>query len=265
MKLLVCFKIVADLDQLTPKDYVVEEKINIDTSFVKTTINCFDESGLEFGLRLSDEAEGLNLHIEKSALTIGNSQTELYLKSLNALCYDHTIRIDSGDYDIRFKPDAVGKAIVDYAEKNQQDLIIMGRQSSEGNNFSTPQVVAEQLGTGFIPNVVDIHMMDEHRLKITTDNNGNIYEQTVKTPVVVSVGNAVISKLRVPTLRDRMKYGSKEIEQFPLRLEDKSLAGKVRSLEYVDKSRSGQVIEQKGSEAVHVLYEDYLKRRLDNI
>lgn len=66
MNLLVCFKVIADLDQMTSKDYMIDGQMNIDVSFVKTMINCFDESGLEFGLRLSDEAEGLNLHIKKA-------------------------------------------------------------------------------------------------------------------------------------------------------------------------------------------------------
>ena len=53
----------------------------------------FDESGAwKFGLRLSDEAEGLNLHLEKTAFTVAGEQAELYLKTLNSLKYDETVR-----------------------------------------------------------------------------------------------------------------------------------------------------------------------------
>lgn len=93
MKLLVCFKIIPDLDQMSAKDYEADVRMQVNTSYVRTMWNCFDESGLEFGLRLSDEAEGLNLHLEKTAFTVAGEQAELYLKTLNSLKYDETVRI----------------------------------------------------------------------------------------------------------------------------------------------------------------------------
>lgn len=209
MKLLVCFKIIPDLDQMSAKDYEADVRMQVNTSYVRTMWNCFDESGLEFGLRLSDEAEGLNLHLEKTAFTVAGEQAELYLKTLNSLKYDETVRIDDKGLDIRFVPEAIAQEIALYVKEHPQDYIIMGRQASPGNNGLTPYFTASALGMRLVPDVVDIHLLEGGRLRAVTEEGGALYEQIVDRPAVFSIGNAVISKLRVPSLKDRIQYGKK--------------------------------------------------------
>ena len=165
MKLLVCFKIIPDLDQMSAKDYEADVRMQVNTSYVRTMWNCFDESGLEFGLRLSDEAEGLNLHLEKTALTVAGEQAELYLKTLNSLKYDETVRIDDKGLDIRFVPEAIAQEIALYVKEHPQDYIIMGRQAAPGNNGLTPYFTASALGMRLVPDVVDIHLLEGGRLR----------------------------------------------------------------------------------------------------
>lgn len=262
MKILVCFKITADLEQLSQNDYIVDNNFNIDTSFVKNMINCFDESDLEFGLRLSEEAESLNLHNEKSALTVGDEKSELYLKTLNALKYDHSVRICCNK-DIRFDPEYTGNVIAEYVKNFKQDIIIMGCQAPLGNNFATPQIVSHNLGIPLIANVIDVHIVDENSIITTIEAEGSTYEYVVKTPIIISMGNAEISKLRVPTLKDRMSFGKRNIEYFNV-TDIKHNNNKV-SLEPIIRKRKGDKINIGGTQAVSELYNRYLKERLDNI
>lgn len=265
MKILVCFKITADLDQLSQKDYIADTSMRIDTSFVKNMINCFDESGLEFGLRLSQEAESLNLYNEKSALTVGGDKTEIYLKTLNALKYDNAIRIDC-DADITFNPKFTGEAIAEYVNKNKQDIIIMGCQAPEGNNFSTPQIVSNILNIPMVANVTDLHLVGENSVKATVESGGNVYEYTVKTPAIFVMGNAEVSKLQVPTLKDRMSFGKRDIKYFELNnCEYGENQSTLVSLEPIKRKRSGKIVSLQGKEAIKELYCEYLKERLDNI
>lgn len=264
MKILVCFKIIPDLDQLSSSDFIVRNATQIDTSFVKTMINCFDESGLEFGLRLSENAESLNIVIEKSALTVGNNQAEVYLKTLNALQYDNTVWVKNND-DVRFKPEIVSDAISNFIKENPQDIIIMGRQSPEGSNFSTPQFVAEQLKIPLVTNVIDITLLGKNQICVKIEVDGDIYEQVIQTPIVVTIGNAIISKLRVPTLKDRLKSNKKEICQLSLPLFDNKLFGEIVSMKFVDRKREGLVIEEEADKAIEILFEKYLRERINNL
>lgn len=254
MKLLVCFKVIPDLDQMMPEDYTADTEAQVDTSFVRTMWNCFDESGLEFGLRLSDEAEGLNLHLEKTAFTVASEQAELYLKTLNALKYDKTVRVDDRGQDIRFIPDKIAQEIASYAEEHSVDYIFMGQQAAPGNNGLTPYFTAAALGCNMISNVVDIHLNPDGSLWAVTEESGNLYGQNVERPAVFSIGNAVISKLRVPTLKDRMKYGKREV----IVKEAKTLAElesfRPSALFYVNRERKGERIKETGAEAVKELH-----------
>lgn len=258
MKLLVCVKIIPDLDQMSANDYRADGQMMVDTSYVRTMWNCFDESGLEFGLRLSDEAEGLNLHLKKTALTVAGEQAELYLKTLSALRYDQTVRMDDKGQDLRFAPEKVAAVIAGYAGQNQFDYIIMGCQSAPGNQGLTPFYTAQRLGIGLVSGVIDMHLTADRMLEVTTEGNGALYTQKVKAPAVCSIGNAVISKLRVPTLKDRMKYGKREVQVIEHCTGDETKRV-PDSLIYLNRERKGEVLS--GEAAVKELLRQYREHR----
>ncbi|MEG1958198.1 MAG: electron transfer flavoprotein subunit beta/FixA family protein, partial [Lachnospiraceae bacterium] len=156
-----------------------------------------------------------------------------------------------------------GKAIVKYVKENSQDVIIMGRQAPEGSQFAVPQFVSEQLSIPLISNVVDMHMEDEQHLRVLIENNGATYEQVVTTPVVLTVGNAIISKLRVPTLKDRMKYGNHKLEYQEVCENKNELFCQTHSLEFIDRRRDGNIIDGQGAAAVDLLMEQYIEERLE--
>lgn len=253
MKFLVCFKIIPDLDQMSSDDYAADERMHVDTSYVRTMWNCFDESALEFGLRLSDEAESLNLHLKKTALTVGGEQAELYLKTLNGLKYDETVRIDDKSQDIRFMPEKIAQEIAAYVKEYPKDYILMGRQAAPGNNGLTPYYTAAALDMSLISNVVDIHVTENGTLLAVTEEEGNLYSQIVEESAVLSIGNAVISKLRVPTLKDRMHHGKREIKVEEPKTPVSSTGICPVSLSYINRERKGERIRAKGTEAAEEL------------
>ncbi|MCG8552976.1 MAG: electron transfer flavoprotein subunit beta/FixA family protein, partial [Desulfobacterales bacterium] len=212
MNILVCFKVVPDLDMLSDDDWTADSNLRVDVSFVKKILNCFDESALEMTLKLSDYSEGFNVPLNLTALTIGDKKLDAYLKTLNALRFDKTVRIENYE-DIRFLPESVAAVISKYAKEiNPQDVIILGRQSGEGDNAKTPLLVAEMLGWPCITQVINIEPYSEDCLRVTNMVDGGKLTQIVKTPCVLSIGNAPNSYIRVPTLRDRMKYGKRPID-----------------------------------------------------
>lgn len=273
MKVLVCFKVVPDLDLLSNEDWVVDSNLRIDVSFVKNILNCFDESALEMTLKLSDYVKGLNIPINLTALTIGDKKLDTYLKTLYALRFDKALRINN-DEDIRFLPQIVAHVISQYVKEiNKQDVIILGRQSGEGDNGKTPLLVAEILNWPCITQVINIEADKEGTLKVTNMVDGGILTQIIRTPCVLSVGNAPNSYMRVPTLRDKMKYGKREIDV--LEIDEFNIEAlldtcrndcELKSLEKISHERQGVIIEGKTpSEKAQILYDSYLKERLEKL
>lgn len=271
MNILVCFKAVPDLEMLSEADWVADNCLKVDTSFVRNILNCFDESGLEIALKLSDLSEGFNVLYNLTALTIADKKADMYLKTLYALRFTKAVRIDSQDEDIRFVPEKVATIICNYAEKiAKQDVIILGRQSGEGDNAKTPMLVAEMLGCPCVTQVIKIKPVDEKSLEVTYMSDEGIAWQIMNTPCVLSIGNAPNSYMRVPTLKDKMTYGKKPINVIPIQqLSSKEdhftiCEPKLVKLEKMNHTREGIVIEGESPvEKAHTLYDLYLKERLE--
>jgi electron transfer flavoprotein beta subunit len=272
MKILVCFKVVPDLDLVPDEDWIADSNLKVDVSFVKSILNCFDESALEMALRLSDYSAGVNF-LNLTALTIGDRRLDTYLKTLYALRFDKAVRIENNE-DVRFLPEVIAGVISQYVKKiNNQDVIILGSQSGEGDNAKTPLLVAEMLEWPCISQVINIEPDSEESLKITSLADAGIMTQIIKAPCVLSVGNAPISYMRVPTLKDRMKYGKTPIETIDIKdfnmqsfLNKFSNDYELIGLEKINNKRECIIIQGATPyEKARILYDSYLKERLERL
>lgn len=263
MKILNCFKIVPDLDALGSEDWVADEYNNVDVSFVKTKWNCFDESALEMMLKLSDFSEGFNVSYNLHALTIGGKGCDAYLKTLYALGYQKSVRIDCKE-DLRFCPGFIADLIVRYIkEQGDYQVVITGKQSADGDNGQTPFLVAELLGWPHVGQVTALEPVDDTYLKVTSSSDVGTLIQVIKTPCVLSIGNAPGSYLRVPTLKDRMRLGKQPIEIVEGSGAKQGEDTAILKLHQVNNQRSGRIIEgDNPQDKAAKLYEQYLKERL---
>lgn len=270
MNILVCFKVVPDLDMLTRSDWKIDDHFQVNTSFVKTMINPYDESALELALKLNDKATKCNVNLNLSALTIANNSSERYLKNLYALKYDSAIRIEC-EIDIRFNPTIVSKIIYQYIRNvNNNQVIILGSQSNVGDNGMTPLLLAERLGIPCITSVINIKLSEiKGCIDVTSTIDDMLIEQTIMPPIVLAIGNAPKSYIRIPTLKDKMLSSKKnikvyELEKIGIKKEDiEEKNSELIKLVYKKNERSCMFIEGQDSlEKADVLYEDYLRERI---
>lgn len=296
MKILACCKVVPDLEMLTDEDWVVRD-MEVELRFAKREWNVFDESVLEMALRLRDAYELLSGapsepvsaigEIELTALNIGDAGADPFLKTLLALRYDRAVRIDPGEQsarggDLRFSPAAVAELIAAFARKHGYDLLLFGRQSGVGDNGQTPMLTAELLGLPCITQVRAVRPVHSTTTRESGASRGGfivesytddgVLEQEIVPPCVLAVGNAEQTYLRVPTLKDKMKFGARPVEV--LRPEEILSPGEVLNpegyrltrLERIDTSRAGELISG-GSveEKARKVYDLYLKKRLEKI
>lgn len=258
---------------ISDEDWVADSKLKVDVSFVKNVLNCFDESALEMALKLSDYSGSFYVLMNLTALTIGDKKLDNYLKTLYALRFEKAVRIENNE-DVRFFPEVIATVISQYVkEKDNQDVIILGRQSGEGDNGKTPLLVAEMLRWPCITQVINIEPDKEDTLKVTSMVDGGLLTQIIKIPCVLSVGNAPNSYMRVPTLKDKMKYGKKtidvlDIQEFNIQalLDECHNNYELKGLEEISNKREGIIIEgTTPAEKTQVLYDSYLKGRLEKL
>jgi len=267
MNILVCFIAAPDLDKLIYDDWLIDKNLQIDTSFLKPTLNSYDESALEIALRLSDASEKNKASIDLKALTIASSPATTILKTLNALRFKQVVRIDTHD-DFRFRPTAVASILAQYVFKHApQDVLFLGRQSSVGENAKTHLLMAEMLGWPCITQVADIEFVDENHLLVTSQVDDGQIRQQIQTPCVLSIGDAPNTYMRVPTLKDRVLYGKRPIEILSttdFQLPDETEA--LMDLKIISHERQGIFIEKETPEQkARELYEVYLKERLEKL
>ena len=264
MKILACLKIVPDLDMIAQEDWVADAQLQVDVNYGKLMWNCFEEGALEMMLKLSDLSESFDVVYELRALTIGEKKSESFLKTLYALGFAETIRIQT-EADLRFCPSVVADMIVDYVKNQQmQDLLVFGTQSTDGSNQKTPMLVAEALGCPCITQVIDMQPVDETHIQIVHQEDGKQITQVIALPCVVAVGNAVCSYLRIPTLKDKMRLGKKPIICIEKQLPQDFIGdAELVSLQCIQQDResvllSGESVEEIGEK----LFQQYLKERL---
>ncbi len=268
MNILVCFKAVEDIDKLTREDWVLEGN-EISLQYLPKVLNCFDESALELTLRIAkqvsltqDSQEEINI----SALTVGNSTCERFLRLMLALKFDKAIHVQT-DSNIDFTPSIVAMQLAEFTQNNKQDFIITGSSAGLGDNGQTGLFLAEMLCLPCFTNVIDISYESKNQLRIVRDVDDGIIEEIISAPAVLTIGNAQISYLRVPTLKDKMNAKNAKIESIPF-IEDRRdfKTHKIQSLEIKNCKRNSQLISGKNTEEkAQSLYNNYLKNFIKSV
>ena len=261
-RVLVCFKAVPELEALIGSDWQPDDRFRIDARFVKTVINPLDESALELSLKLRDQAEKIGLSVDLTALTVGDGKADSILKTLYALKFNRAARIAS-EVDLRFCSEQVAVCLFDFISSSDHfDLIVMGGRSADGDNARTPLLLAETLGRPCLAQVTEFQLQDGGLAVVSLTDDGELV-QLVRPPLVLAVGNAPSSYLRIPTLKDRMAHGKKEPELLPANLEESKPSYEIRSLQYERPERDVVIIDEgTPAEKAARLYNDYLKGRL---
>ncbi len=273
MNILVCFKVVPDLDLMPGGDWNVDSRLRVETGYVKNIINPYDESALEIALQFADKADDDQCSPGLTALTIGDSKANLHLKTLRALSFDRAVRIDSKE-DLRFRPETCAALISAYINKiGKNNVVIMGRQSGVGDNAQTPLICAEMMGWPCITQVSSIEPAAGACLRVTNLVDDGTCRQTIEPPCILAIGNAPNSYLRVPTLKDIKAHGQKPVEVIDAAVlmatgGQPALPGgcELLGIEAIDRRRSGIIIEvETAAEKTQALYYSYLKGWLAGI
>lgn len=112
---------------------------DIERENVAMVINPFDEIAVEEALRLREAGH----EVEITVACVGGTEVEKEVRRALAMGADRAIRVDLAE---DLSPERVTPLLAGLVAKEQPDLVIMGKQSIDGDNGQVPQRLAQRLG-----------------------------------------------------------------------------------------------------------------------
>jgi electron transfer flavoprotein beta subunit len=200
MKVLVPVKRVVDYNV---KVRVKSDGSGVDIANVKMSMNPFDEIALEEAMRLKEAGKVT----EVVAVSIGVTQCQETLRTGMAIGADRGILVETaGDTE----PLAVAKVMKALADKEQPQLIILGKQAIDDDSNQTGQMLASLLGwpqATFASKVV----LEDGKVTVTREVDGGLETLALTLPAIVTT-DLRLNEPRYVTLPNIMKAKKKPLE-----------------------------------------------------
>lgn len=200
MKVLVAVKRVVDYNV---KIRVNSDQTAVETANVKMSMNPFDEIAVEEGIRLKEAGTASEL----IAFSIGPKQSQETIRTALAMGADRGILVET---DTMVEPLAVAKCLKAVVEKENPDLVIVGKQAIDDDSNQTGQMLAALLGwsQGTFASNLDL---SKGSIKVTREVDGGLETVDLKMPAVVTT-DLRLNEPRYASLPNIMKAKKKTID-----------------------------------------------------
>jgi electron transfer flavoprotein beta subunit len=199
MKILVPVKRVVDYNV---RIRVKADGSGVETANVKMSMNPFDEIAVEEAVRLKEK----NIASEVIVVTIGVEAAQDVLRSALAMGADRAVHIVC-DTDIQAL--AAAKLLKALVDKEQPQLVIIGKQAIDDDCNQTGQMLAGLLGWGQGTFASKLELADGFAT-VTREIDGGAMSVKLKLPAVVST-DLRLNEPRYATLPNIMKARTKPL------------------------------------------------------
>ncbi|MDE2337594.1 MAG: electron transfer flavoprotein subunit beta/FixA family protein [Alphaproteobacteria bacterium] len=200
MKILVPVKRVVDYNV---KIRVKSDQSGIELANVKMSMNPFCAIAVEEAVRLKEQG----LATEIIAVSIGPAQAQETLRTALAMGADRAILVQT---DAAVEPLAIAKILKSIVTKETPELVILGKQSIDGDNNQTGQMIGALLGWGQGTFASKIEK-DGNGLKVTREIDGGLETLSLKLPCIVTT-DLRLNEPRYASLPNIMKAKQKPLE-----------------------------------------------------
>ena len=200
MKVLVPVKRVVDFNV---KVRVKSDGTGVDIANVKMSMNPFDEIALEEATRLKEAGKVT----EVVAVSAGVTQCQETLRTGMAIGADRGILVETAT---ELEPLAVAKLLKALADKEQPQLIILGKQAIDDDSNQTGQMLAALLGwpqATFASKVV----LEDGKAVVTREVDGGLETLSLTLPAIITT-DLRLNEPRYVTLPNIMKAKKKPLE-----------------------------------------------------
>ena len=200
MKVLVAVKRVVDYNV---KVRAKGDGTGVDLNNVKMSINPFCEIAVEEAVRLKEKG----VATEVIAVSLGDKAAQEQIRTALALGADRGIMVETAE---ELQPLAVAKLLQAVVAKEGAELVIVGKQSIDGDNNQTGQMLAALAGMSqgtFASELV----IENGTARVTREIDGGLQTIELKLPAVVTT-DLRLNEPRYASLPNIMKAKKKPLD-----------------------------------------------------
>ena len=200
MKALVAVKRVVDYNV---KVRVKSDQTGVDIANVKMSMNPFDEIAVEEAVRLKEKGVVTDI----IAVSCGDAKSQETLRTAMAIGADRGILVETSE---ELQPLAVAKLLKAVQDKEQAQLIILGKQAIDDDANQTGQMLAAlaDLPQATFASKVEI---EGDKAKVTREVDGGLETIAISLPAVVTT-DLRLNEPRYVTLPNIMKAKKKQLD-----------------------------------------------------
>ena len=202
MKALVCVKRVIDYNV---KIRVKSDKSGVETENVKMSMNPFDEIAVEEAVRMKEKG----LISEIVLCSIGTVSSQETLRTGLAMGGDRGILVKTEMGEI--EPLNVAKVIQKVCEKEDPQIIILGKQAIDDDSNQTGQILATLLDYPQATFASNIEKNEDDTLDVIREIDGGLETIKVNIPCVITT-DLRLNEPRYASLPNIMKAKQKKID-----------------------------------------------------
>ncbi len=200
MKVLVAVKRVIDYNV---KVRVKADHSDVDLNNVKMAMNPFCEIAVEEAVRLKEKGVATEIVV----VSIGPKVAQEQIRTALALGADRGILIETEE---KVEPLAVAKLLKGVVEKEQPQIVLMGKQTIDSDNNQTGQMLGALTGMpqGTFASEVAV---DGEKIKVTREIDGGLRTVELKLPAIVTT-DLRLNEPRYASLPNIMKAKRKPLD-----------------------------------------------------
>ncbi|MBC3764346.1 electron transfer flavoprotein subunit beta/FixA family protein [Neptunicella marina] len=200
MKILVPIKRVIDYNV---KVRVKSDNTDVDLTNTKMAMNPFCEIAVEEAIRLKEQGTATEVVV----VSIGDKACQEQLRTALALGADRAIQVET---DAKLGSLQVAKLLQQVMQKEQPDLVILGKQSIDSDNNQTGQMLAalSKLPQGTFASKVDVA---DGSVAVTREIDGGLQTVKLSLPAIVTT-DLRLNEPRYATLPNIMKAKRKPLD-----------------------------------------------------
>jgi electron transfer flavoprotein beta subunit len=200
MKVLVPVKRVVDYNV---KVRVKSDGSGVDVANVKHSMNPFDEIAVEEAVRLKERG----VVTEIIAVSCGETKCQETLRTALAIGADRAILVETG---VELQPLAVAKLLKALVDKEQPQLVILGKQAIDDDANQTGQMLAAlaDLPQGTFASKVEV---SGDKVSVTREVDGGLETVSLTLPAIVTT-DLRLNEPRYVTLPNIMKAKKKTLD-----------------------------------------------------
>ncbi len=205
MKILVPVKRVVDYNV---KIRVKADQNGIELANVKMSMNPFDEIAVEEAVRLKEKGKATEIVV----VSIGPQQAQDTLRTAMAVGADRGILVQTDKpTDLNgVEPLAVAKTLKAIVEKEQPNVIIMGKQSIDDDSNQTGQMLAALLNWPQATFASKVEITSDTTAHVTREIDGGLETIEIKLPAIITT-DLRLNEPRYAALPNIMKAKQKPL------------------------------------------------------